>query len=464
MARRIHEHELRAVEDAVRKRENGASIADLAGRYASEAEKRSMHRRLAKLIELNRLRITGGGKGARYFLTDASRQAVPHGEERHPEEDALFVPLSDVGQELQEAVQTPVGERAPAAYKRRFISNYLPNNTFYLSSSERRHLAEVNKGQLNSQPAGAYARQILNSLLIDFSWNSSRLSGSAYTIADTQALLETGQRAEGKSAEDAQNILNHKDAIEFLVEAARDIGFNDYTILNLHSFLSDNLLQDPQASGRLRTRGISTDQSPYTPLATPAIIQQCFSDLLAKACGIHDPFEQAFFVFVQLPYLQPFENANERVARLAANIPLIKKNLCPLSFADVPQTLYRDAMLSVYELNKTELARDVFVWAYERSAKSYAAMRQSPGAPDLFRMQYREPLRSAISAVITQQLSKAEASQWIEAWSRANMPAEDRSRFIEAVEADLLGLHDGNFARYKVKPSEFSAWKQAWVD
>jgi Fic family protein len=464
MARQIHEYELRAVEDAVRKRENGASIADLAGHEASEAERRSMHRRLAKLIDLDRIETTGAGKGTRYLLADAPRRAaIPHGKDAHPREGkGLSAPLSNDGKELQKSVQRPVSERAPAAYKRRFIANYQPNITSYLSANEKKHLAEVNKAQYGSQPAGTYARQILNLLLLDLSWNSCRLEGNNYTIEDTHALFENGQRAEEKSTQDTQAILNHKDAIGFLAESARDIGFNGYTILNLHSFLSDNLSPDPQASGRLRTQAVSIGQSSYSPLATPAIIEACFSDLLAKASGIQNPFEQAFFVLVQLPYLQPFENANESVSRLAANIPLIKKNLCPLSFVDVPKTLYREAMLSVYEFNRTELARDVFVWATERSAASYAALRQSPGQPDLFRMHYRESLRSAISTVIAQQLSKAQASRWVEEWSSGNVPAEDRDRFIEAIESDLFGLHDGNFARYKVKPSEFYAWKQAW--
>ena len=142
------------------------------------------------------------------------------------------------------------------------------------------------------------------------------------------------------------------------------------------------------------------------PLAAPAVIDECFNEILAKAAAIQDPFEQAFFVLVQLPYLQPFEDVNKRVSRLAANVPLIKRNLSPLSFVDVPDTLYKDAMLSVYELNRTELARDVFVWAYERSARRYAAIRQSIGQPDPFRIRYREDLRNAVASVIRQQAAQ----------------------------------------------------------
>ena len=82
------------------------------------------------------------------------------------------------------------------------------------------------------------------------------------------------------------------------------------------------------------------------------LIEECFEQVLATAAAISDPFEQAFFVMVQLPYLQPFDDVNKRVSRLAANIPLIKANLVPLSFEDVPRDLYTEAILGVYEMKR----------------------------------------------------------------------------------------------------------------
>ncbi len=92
---------------------------------------------------------------------------------------------------------------------------------------------------------------------------------------------------------------------------------------------------------------------------------------------------------VHLPNLQPFEDVNKRVSRLAANIPLIFQNLCPLSFVDVPDRAYIDGILVVYQLNRIELLRDVFVWAYQRSCARYSAIRKSLGDPDPFRLKYR---------------------------------------------------------------------------
>ena len=132
-------------------------------------------------------------------------------------------------------------------------------------------------------------------------------------------------------------ILNHKEAIEFLVESSGEVDFNRYTILNLHALLSNNLLPNPTSSGRLRVFGVGITNSVFTPLGIPQLIEAFFDLLLEKARQIENPFEQAFFILVQLLYLQPFDDVNKRVSRLAANLPFNRHNLAPLSFIDVPE-------------------------------------------------------------------------------------------------------------------------------
>jgi hypothetical protein len=165
---------------------------------------------------------------------------------------------------------------------------------------------------------------------------------------------------------------------------------------------------------------------------------------------------------VQLPYFQPFEDVNKRVSRLSANIPLIRSRLCPLSFVDVPQTDYVQGLLGVYELNRIELLREVFVWAYERSAARYAAVRQSLGEPDPFRLRYRAPIAELVAAVVRNRLTQAQAPKFIRSRAQSGIPADDRARFQETVETELLGLHEGNIARYGLRPSEFAAWRVGW--
>jgi Fic family protein len=460
----LSEAELAAVEALLRDRPDGLAIRDLAGIAATEAQRRSMQRRLNKLISLGRARSAGASRSTRYFLADQPGPPVLlHQDEADLKEaGALFVPVSSVGQDLQKILRRPLEDREPVGYRREFLSSYKPNSTYYLSPGERRHLAGISMVEgVGNKPAGTYARQILNRLLIDLSWASSRLEGNTYSILDTHLLLEQGKVAEGKSAEETQMIINHKEAIEFLVDAAGEIGFNRHIILNLHSILAHNLL-DPQAIGKLRQGIIGIGKSVYVPLRIPQVIEECFADLLSKAAAISDPFEQSFFVTVQIPYLQPFIDVNKRVSRLAANIPFIKKNLSPLSFIEVQESVYVDAMLAVYELNKTELARDMFIWAYERSARRYAALQQSLAAPDQFRLKFREELRGAVSEIVQKKLPKGEASKVLGAFASSSIPEVDRARFIEAAETELLGLHEGNFARFRLRPSQFFAWKAVW--
>ena len=118
-------------------------------------------------------------------------------------------------------------------------------------------------------------------------------------------------------------MLNHKRAIEFLVDSADEVDLDRRSLLNLHALLADNLLPDPGAPGRLRARPVGITASSYHPLDVPALIAETFDRLLETARAIEHPIEQALFCLVQLPYLQAFDDVNKRVSRLAANIPLI---------------------------------------------------------------------------------------------------------------------------------------------
>lgn len=314
----------------------------------------------------------------------------------------------------------------------------------------------------SQRPAGTYVQQIFNRLLIDLSWNSSRLEGNTYSLLETERLLELGEAAEGKDAMEAQMIQNHKAAIELLVEQATEVGFNRYTILNLHALLSDNLLADPMACGRLRTIAVGIGGTVYHPLEVPQLIEECFQQVLDTAAAITDPFEQAFFVMVHLPYLQPFEDVNKRVSRLAVNLPLIRENLSPLSFVDVPERAYVEGMLGVYELNRIELLRDVFVWAYERSCARYSAVRQSLGKPDPFRLKHRALMIEIVAEIVLGCMDKKAATAFIKKRATDGVPQAECARFIEVIETEVMSLHEGNIARYRLRPSQYLVWRETW--
>ena len=314
----------------------------------------------------------------------------------------------------------------------------------------------VGRAPGGERPAGTYARQILGRLLVDLSWASSRLEGNTYSRLDTQNLIELGRRAPGKDQREAQMILNHKAAIEMLVSNVEEIGFDRYTICNLHSLLAENLLAAPAAAGRVRTIEVGISGTVYQSLAIPQRIEELFDELLRRVSQINDPFEQAFFVLVQLPYLQPFEDVNKPVSRLAANIPFIKQNLAPLSFVDVPDRDYVDGLLGVYELQRVDLARDVFVWAYERSCRRYTVVRDALPQPDPIRLRNREQLADVVSAIVRDDAPIDDAH--IRQLAAPVVDSDDLEQFIAMVTNELHNLHEGNLVRFRLRPSEFRRW------
>lgn len=465
MAKQIPEQELKAIEEAVRRHPGGVTFQQITAELKTGLPRRTLQYRLKYLVNAKRLVTEGERRWTKYRLPpQGERREVAVGTGQAESQTAVFLPLSKTAVEIQEYLHQPTAARKPVGYNREFLDAYRPNVTPYLSLAERARLRDAGSPNIAPQPAGTYAKQILSRLLIDLSWNSSRLEGNTYSLLDTRRLIEFGEQPEGREQLETQMILNHKDAIAFLVGAADDIGFNRYTILNLHAILANNLLADPSAAGRLRRIGVGIEKSIYHPLEVPQIIEECFDQILATAAAIEDPFEQAFFVMVQLPYLQPFDDVNKRASRLAANIPFIKANLSPLSFTDVPRATYTDAVLGVYELNKIDLLKDVFIWAYERSAARYAAVRQSLGEPDPFRLQHRAALRHIIGEVIRARMDRKAAAAHVAKWVKENVAPAERERFRETAESELLSLHEGNYARYEIRPAEFAAWQQAWTE
>ena len=437
---------------------SGAAMKDLLEAHDLQFPKRTLQRRLEQLVLEQRLVKAGRGRALRYLLPAASRLAQDKTLEVSVDQDWL----SPEALEIRATIQQPVARRNPVGYQGGFLDAYRPNETFYLPTNLRRELGEIGQVGLTDLPAGTYIRQIMDRLLIDLSWNSSRLEGNTYSLLETQRLLALGENAEGKAAEETQMILNHKAAIEMLADQAEGIGFNRYTICNLHALLSDNLLADPAAGGRVRSHAVGIGGTVYHPLEVPQQIEERFDQILAMTEAIRDPFEQAFFAMVHLPYLQPFEDVNKRVSRLAANIPLIRHNLCPLSFIDVEPDDYVGGLLGVYELTRIEYLRDVFAWAYRRSCARYAAIRQSLGDPDPFRLRHRAAIGHSVREVVQGRMDKPAAEKWLTEESIKAMNEADRAKFVEVVEKELGSLHQGNIARYRLRPSEFDAWKSSW--
>ena len=462
MPKQIDQQELDKIAVLLAPHKAGLAIAELEQACKTEGlafNRRTLQRRLRELVAANRLLKQGEGRASRYLLAPTTGEVratleplklIAHGES--------YVPLSPEGAEVRDLVRRPITDRKPVGYQRKFLERYEPNRSAYLPDSVRSHLQALGLSPARERPAGTYARDILNRLMIDLSWSSSRLEGNTYSRLDTQNLIEFGHAADGKDQREAQMILNHKAAIEMLVGHADEIGFDAFTFFNLHALLSENLLTDADAAGRLRTTVVEIGGSVFYPLAIPQQIDDCFRLILDKTNAIRDPFEQAFFVMVHIPYLQPFLDVNKRVSRLGANIPLIKHNLSPLSFVDVPEQAYIDGTLGVYEFNRVELLQDVFVWAYERSCQRYVAIKESLPEPDPLRMRNREALIDVVSEIVRG--GKPIAAPLVRELAAPLVPPADLDQFVAMAFNDLHHLHEGNVARYRLRLLEFRAWKQ----
>jgi len=431
----------------------GLTLADLLARHPDLA-RRTAQRWISQLIGDGQISAIGEGRARRYLAVKTSETVASA---IAPDIFPDYIPLSADSRDIVAYVDQPLEARKPVGYQRDFLDAYRPNLTWYLSESLRRQLHKMGKTAVVAAPAGTYSRAILSRLLIDLSWASSHLEGNTYSRLDTRELIEHGKVAEGKAAIETQMILNHKTAIELLVENIGTAGFNRYTLMNLHSALSENLLPNPADEGRIRQHAVDIGKSVYRPLSAPQQIDDAFDVLLDKANQITDPFEQSFFVMAHLPYLQPFADINKRTSRLAANLPLFRANLCPLTFLDVPELAYSRAILGLYELTRVELLRDLYVWAYERSTQEYLAIKQDLAEPDPTRLAYRDVIKQTIRDVVMQ--PKEDAFNVIQQAVVAHVPEADRNNVQALVVEELRRLHEGVLARYSLRPSEFTAWK-----
>lgn len=430
--------------------------------------RKAIRRALQSLQDQGLLEPKGDGRSRVYVKAIQPQPSVPNSVSNG--ERVLFqiergpfdgIELRNQSQEILKSISRPESARKPVGYNLIFLNSYQPNETFYLSEEQRAKLHELGLVETQTRPAGTYARNILSRLLIDLSWNSSRLEGNTYSLLETKRLIELGEVAQGKDATEAQMILNHKMAIEYVVENAAVDHLNALDIRSIHALLSENLLGDPSASGKIRQLAVGISGTTYLPLENPYLLEECFKTIVEKFNAIKDEFEQSLFALVHLSYLQAFEDVNKRTVRLVANIPFIKKNLKPLSFIDLNKEAYVTSLIGVYEKNDVSLIADLYIWAYTRSSQRYTAIQQSLGEPNLLKFKYRQLIHEIVREIV---LEKTVGSQVVHKIRNLiedkRAPVEDRAELFKLIETEIMSLHEGNAARFKIRPSEYQTWKE----
>jgi len=434
--------------------ETWASAADIVS-AVGELPDRTLRNWLRELVEDGSIESKGERKGRRYHLREHPLVAAHRGlEAQRPTGQSIFSPQS---QTLIRRVEAPLYDRRPATYREDWLRSYVPNESTYLTPKQCHELAAMGKRDPIHGRAGTFIKKIYDRLLIDLAFNSSRLEGNTYTLLDTERLLLQGAAAPGKLDAERVMILNHKEAISYLVRNAERLQADVVTIRTLHYLLADSLVA-PGAAGQIRDESIRVSGTTYAPIDGRARLTQLLFSVLEKARAIRDPFEQSLFLLVHISYLQAFIDVNKRTARLASIIPLIAADYVPQSFVEIDQRAYLSATIAVYELNQVEPLADLYVWCYQRSCQRFDTNVQVVGFDEVAAL-YRTQRRALVTELVRAKVVPGKVAQWITANVPKDVDPQHREKFISDVLAEVENLDASRIGGLGITPQELEVWQ-----
>ncbi|MCB1110441.1 MAG: Fic family protein [Chlamydiia bacterium] len=433
-----------AVLDLLRLEKEAVSLKTLLQKLGEGFAERTVRRWLSELETDELVEKQGQKRGTKYKIRMQSNHSIEGFQEKN--------------RKVIEQVQRPLYERMPVSYKDKWVQFYIPNKSYYIPKNFRLKLKKLGARKNQDAPAGTYAHQVFERLLIDLSYNSSRLEGNTYSLLETKKLLLEGKGVEGKLDEEKTMILNHKEAIRFLVDSAPRLEVTNQTICTVHYLLSDGLIETAY-SGKIRDHGVRIGGSTYIPIENPKRLEFQLTQVTEKASLIEDPFEQSLFLLVHLSYLQAFTDVNKRAARLCANIPLIKNNLVPLSFNDVKTEDYTSAIIAIYEYQDTNPLLDLYQFSYQRACVMYDSTIEAISFDEV-RVRYRQQRWELIREVITQKMAGKELQDYIKSYALKNIKDEDGEAFCEDALEDLEEMDQARIAGLGVTPQQLKAWME----
>ena len=441
-----------AVLEALGRAEAPISLPQLMAVLPSNYAERTVRRWLTEGVEDGSVVRTGKKRGTRYRLAT------------HPPTEVADPASPIFRQESQKTlawVRGPLFQRPPVAYNAEWFEDYVPNQTYYFPEPLLREMMRTGARSNDHEPAGTYARRIYNRLMIDLSYHSSRLEGNTYSLVDTERLLMEGASAEGKLNEEKVMILNHKEAIRYLVDSVPRLSMEDTEIYTLHYLLSDGLVPN-HYSGKVRDQGVRVGSSTYIPIEGADRLSRQLHAIARKAAAIENPLEQSLFLLIHISYLQAFIDVNKRTARLSANIPLVKNNLVPLSFNAIDKNDYASSMLALYELNDINPLVDLYYASYSRTCDEYDATAESLGFDEI-RVRYRSQRREIIRDVIVRKLTGPEMDALIHEMTDEMIPEASRPAFVEDVHEDLKEVSPQRIAGLGISRRDLDEWLKLFI-
>ena len=328
----------------------GTSSKEIFEGLSSGISYSTLKRILSKLLDDNLISKKGQGRGTNYSISSAYE---------------LLYPV-----DLEKYFEKEIDEREiKENYNFRLISEILKDcNLFTAKESERLDLLqEQYKQNISQLSQTAYAKE-LERLAIDLSWKSSQIEGNTYSLLETERLLKEKETASGKTKEEAVMLLNHKEALDFIIENPDYlIPLSVSKIEDIHSIL----IKELGVGKNIRKRRVGISGTNYRPLDNEFQISEALSDMCELINSKENVFEKALLILVLISYIQPFEDGNKRTARIVSNAVLMNHQYCPISFRTVDSVEYKKAMLLFYEQNNISCFKEIFIEQYRFAVETY---------------------------------------------------------------------------------------------
>ncbi len=323
---------------------------DIARGVAFEDSDATMKRIIASLVGNGDIIVTGKARATRYSLSPQAH---------------LLMPLN-----LDTYFAKDVDERqVQTSFNFDLIREQLPAVTLF-TDNERKHLNELQqqfRNHIDEMSPNEYKKE-MERLGIDLSWKSSQIEGNTYSLLETERLLRESKTAEGKTKEEAVMLLNHKEALRFILDNTDYLEMLSIShIEDIHTLLTKELSVDRG----VRHRRVGITGTNYHPLDNEFQIREALHDTCELINGKSDVFEKALLALVLLSYIQAFSDGNKRTARITSNAILIANGYCPLSFRTVDSVDYKKAMLIFYEQNNLFAFKQIFMQQFEFAVSEY---------------------------------------------------------------------------------------------
>lgn len=323
---------------------------EIARGIAFEGSDATLKRAIASLVGNGDIIVTGKARATRYSLSPQAH---------------LLMPLN-----LDTYFAKDVDERQVQTYFNfQLIRDQLPTVELF-TEDERKHLNELQqmfRKHVDEMTVNEYKKE-MERLGIDLSWKSSQIEGNTYSLLETERLLRESKTAEGKTKEEAIMLLNHKDALRFILDNPDYLQLLSLShIEDIHALLTKDLSVDKG----IRHRRVGITGTNYHPLDNEFQIREAIHDTCELINGKDNVFEKALLTLVLLSYIQAFSDGNKRTARITSNAILIANGYCPLSFRTVDSVDYKKAMLIFYEQNNLFAFKQIFMQQFEFAVSEY---------------------------------------------------------------------------------------------